>query len=463
MTRRLSRWLAAGVSVFAFAVAASMANGCGGIDCTETQTCPGVADAALDQHASDGTLATGPDGSTPPEAQPAEEPSAADEASDMGDAAADATLDALEETEVKDAALDADVAPVGDAQPDSAGQGDGCPNSGGPEDCTNGIDDNCDGLIDCADPLCVPDAGFLGYRCVPTPPVGWIAPVVLYDLTVDAGTAPTVPACAANYDVRAFIGHDQPNPPASTCSCTCGGVSGASCTGPTLTFYSTQNPGCTSGVLGTSPVQTACSEVLSQGGVNGIKVTNAGTPSSNGCDAGLAATIPPFDNNNDWLRTGGGCTTEREKAGVLPKQGGCMSGQVCVENPPVTLGAHICELYEGALQACTGGYDVQFNYYDGGVDTRACGGTCTCGTPSLSCNPNVTVSNSSNCTSLIRTEMSTTCDPSLNYPGSGNQQVWAMGSSTVAPGASCAPSGSATLNGGVARNSNGVMTVCCMQ
>jgi len=386
---------------------------------------------------------------------------------DAFDATLDAAIDAAEEATIDDAELDAEAGPIPDVRADAADAADandGCVNRGGPENCTNGKDDNCDGLIDCADPQCVPEAGFQGYICVPSPPTGWIAPVVLYDFTESAIPAATPPSCSNNYGVRVFVGHDQPSPRASTCSCTCGGVNGASCTNPTLTFYS---GGCGGSTLGTSQVQSSCSDALSQGGVNGIKVTDAGLPSSSGCEAGVSPTIPAFDNTNDWLRTGAGCTTAREQAGTPLLQGGCPANQVCVENPSSNLGNHICAVLEGSQQLCGAspgaapGYDVAFTYYDGGTDTRVCTATgCSCGAPSLSCTPNVTVGQN-NCTTMTRPE-TTSCDPTSNYP-TGGGTVWAMGSSSVPAGATCPPSGTGTLNGGITKTPTGVVTVCCVQ
>jgi hypothetical protein len=473
-TLGVSRWLAASAAVFVIAVATAMANGCGGIDCTETATCPGVADAAPDQRVVDVTVPPdAADASTAPEAQPTEEPGiVVEEPVDMGDAepdAFDATLDAaddvVEETAIKDAALDAEAGSVRDAgadASDAAEKDDGCVNRGGPENCTNGKDDNCDGLIDCADPQCVPDAGgFQGFTCVPIPPSGWTAPVVLYDFTGTSIPAPTPPSCGSNYPVRSFVAHDQPSPPAATCTCTCGGVNGASCTSPTLTLYS--GPGCNS-PLGTSTVQSSCSEALPQGGVNGIRVTNPGSPSGGVCDAGVASSIPAFDNTNDWLRTGAGCTTAREQAGATLFQGGCAAGQVCVENPPSSLGVHMCVALQGSQSLCGSangvtGYDAGFTYYESETDTRACSGPgCSCGSPSLTCTPNVTVGQG-NCTTQTRPE-TTNCDPTTNYP-TGGGTVWAVGSSTPAAGGSCTPTGSGTLNGGITKTS--VVTVCCVQ
>lgn len=477
LTRNSSRWAAAGLSVFALALASAAADGCGGIDCTETETCPGVADAALDQRVVDVTLPSdGADSSVEPDSLPGDETTVTSEPVDMGDAEAgafdatlDAEVDATEEPEVTDAELDAEAGPHLDARADAADAApdvrvvDACPNAGGPENCTNGIDDNCDGLIDCADPLCVPDSGFQGYICVPTPPTGWIAPVAVYDFTTAGGSAPTPPPCSGNYPDRAFIGHDDPMPPASTCSCTCGGAGGGSCTSPQVTFYSSS--GCGSPLGSAQNVPTMCGQVTTNGGINGIRITNAGTPSGGACDAGVSSSIPAFDNTNDWLRTGAGCTTAREQAGAPLYQGGCATGHVCVENPQSSLGGHICAVLEGSQQLCgpggAVGYDAGFTYYESETDSRTCSGAaCTCGAPSLSCTPNVTLGGPGSC-SVNQLFPTTSCASPNNYPPGGGQGVWAMGSSTPTVVSGCTPSGTATISGGITKT--GVVTVCCTQ
>ena len=480
MTRLLSRCLAAGAAVFALGVAGMIANGCGGVDCTETETCPGVADAAPDHHVVDVTIPPDAlDASVQPDAPPADETSVAEEpVVDMGDAAADAfdaTLDAEvdateEPPEVSDAELDAEAGSLPDVRVvDASDAGpppvdahvDACPNAGGPENCTNGIDDNCDGLIDCLDPLCVPDSGFQGYVCAPAPPTGWTAPVVVYDFTNSATPAPTPPPCADNYPDRTFVAHDQPSPSGSpSCTCTCGGASGGSCSAPTVAFYASSVPTC-NGSLGSASVSPTCTEVLTRGGINGIQITSAGNPSGGACDAGVTANIPPFDNNNDWLRTGAGCTTARENAGAPLHQGGCPTNQVCIENPSLGPSQHLCAVFSGS-NSCGNGYDAGFAYYTGETDSRVCNGSgCSCGAPSLTCTPNVTVANSSACNSLTRSETTTTCDPTNNYPSTGTQAVWAMGSSTATVASNCQASGTAVINGGI--NRTGVVTVCCTQ
>src|SRR5689334_5880623 len=63
------------------------------------------------------------------------------------------------------------------------------------EDCTNGVDDNDDGLIDCADPGCS------GYACVSVIPMGWQGYVALYD-----GPAAKDPGCGGDFPRSVFTG-----------------------------------------------------------------------------------------------------------------------------------------------------------------------------------------------------------------------------------------------------------------
>src|SRR5207247_1349188 len=64
------------------------------------------------------------------------------------------------------------------------------------EDCTNGVDDNCDQLSDCADPQCT-----TGYTCTEAAPAGWSAPVVRFE----GPGAP--PACTGQWPNGAYDGN----------------------------------------------------------------------------------------------------------------------------------------------------------------------------------------------------------------------------------------------------------------
>ncbi len=206
---RMARWFFAGAAFAASLGLIALGQGCAvrsSGECTDKATCiaddtgtgepdsagvdsPGAPDVATGD---DATLegAVGPtDGSTPDMTLP-----------DVG---------------VADGAT-TDVAPI-DA---------GCVPTG-VEDCTNGIDDNCDGKIDCDDPTCQP-----AFTCIPPLPSGWIGPIEFWQ----AANPATAPACQTDYGNPRDLHGGTFSAPAATCSCTCT-PAGQVCA-PTGSFFS---------------------------------------------------------------------------------------------------------------------------------------------------------------------------------------------------------------------------------
>lgn len=105
-------------------------------------------------------------------------------------------------------------APLPDAPPPS----DAIPTGG--ENCFDGIDNNGNGEIDCADPACAGVA-----MCAPAVPAGWMGHAALYD---DA----TMPAlgCLAPWTQEIIPGHSAPTGAPATCgTCACGPSNGTAC------------------------------------------------------------------------------------------------------------------------------------------------------------------------------------------------------------------------------------------
>jgi hypothetical protein len=416
------------------ASAVALCEACSSPDCSETATCGASSDATSpdDQSASTDVLGeAAADGRGPSDGL-------ADSTQD-----ADASADSPDSTGDDHAISDANPADVPDA-PDSVSP-DGCVPTG-PEICTDNIDNDCKNGIDCADPACQQ-----GYMCVPAFPLGWLAPVVLYDQSSDSGAPPTAPSCSGvgSYSVLVMDGHDDIVQPAEgTCTCSCG-TGDAGCS-PSLAVLPSSG-GCGGGACATITNPTSCATVRCPSTPIGSISVNA--PSSpGGCPPSVAVSKPPWDPSTGWHGTARACGTTRSQY----FQGGCSADQVCAEKPPQALGGAVCLLLDGQPSCPDSGYSVVHTIYDGGVDNRGCSGTCSCGPASNSCSINVGVYNNASCTAPAVASITTPT-------GCANMGSLASGSALVtatATGGTCTPSGSGATVGSV--SPSGVTTVCCM-
>src|ERR1700759_428939 len=88
------------------------------------------------------------------------------------------------------------------------------------ERCFDGIDNNGDGLVDCADPSCASVAG-----CVAAVPWGWTGHTALYD-----GAIAGAPSCAAPFATAVMPGNAELTAAPSSCAaCVCCAPNGVSC------------------------------------------------------------------------------------------------------------------------------------------------------------------------------------------------------------------------------------------
>jgi hypothetical protein len=232
------------------------------------------------------------------------------------------------------------------------------------ESCFNGVDDDCDGLIDCADPDCVTIA-----VCVP--PV--TAPFVVGSTLDDP-----MSLCPAAYSKLEVI-HSGPNDPGCTMlppsmgGCDCSMV----CHTQVRYFFS----GCpnTDNENQLAVVQnTGCASWSTWN--NTLDVEGLATPLSctvSGTTTKIGAT---------WAKSKEFCSTTQHG-------GGCSGGNWCV---PATPGPS-CEVAAGA-QTCDPGYNaVTGPWYTDVDDTRSC--QCQCGAPTGSCGTTVTLYSDNGCTS----------------------------------------------------------------
>ena len=316
------------------------------------------------------------------------------------------------------------------------------------EDCTNGVDDNCDGLVDCADPQCQP-----GYRCAPEAPAGFQGPVVLYDES-GGPPAPSVPPCEAPYPSDQLDGYDAPSFQASSCACQCGSVD-RGCIGPAIRTF-TDNT-CRNSCNLASAIEGCASDACTQPVQSAMIVTPPAVSAAGSCSASAQATFPAWDAARDWGRSGRACGTGRSLL-----RGGCSTAQVCTPRPPSTLAPGLC-VFESGDASCPATYPGKHTYFAGGSDSRSCTGGCRCDPPT-----GVT------CT-LISAAISSSCPggsgistmTGLEDGGSPKCSAFSstptpFASATLAPsGGSCAPAGTTGPTGTVAPTTP--TTVCCAQ
>jgi hypothetical protein len=333
-----------------------------------------------------------------------------------------------------------------------------------PEDCQNGVDDDCNGLIDCADPTCQTR----GYACVPPWPSGW-TPVALYDQeAAPSGPAPTPPSCSGdpNYANLLAFGYYNPVPTAATCTCgSCGSPSlSATCSDPVLGF----SAGCpTSTAYGSATVGTTCGTISArQGGINAIGIATASTPSGGGTCAAASMTpnIPTWDPSSSasWEGAGRVCGPTQAPGTLTGPAVGCATaGDYCLLEPATKL---VC-IYQAGQTSCPTSaaplYSSQHSYNTSGTDNRKCAGSCSCSFDSsgLACSTTVSVydDGDAGCSGTAATVTpSSTCASVSNF----HQYMSAV--ATLTPtGGSCAASGNYSLMGSITPGGTQT-TVCCI-
>ncbi|HZU83090.1 MAG TPA: hypothetical protein VE987_09250 [Polyangiaceae bacterium] len=254
--------------------------------------------------------------------------------------------------------------PPGDAS-------DGC--SLNAENCTNGIDDNCDGLIDCADPECQ-----AGYTCAAPVPTGWSGPV---EITQAASQGPALTACQtdAGYANPLALNQTLNQPPQAICgTCTCS-ASGQTCSESVNVDFDTNcNQSCstvqtTSGACATLPSCTGLGTSFS------VKLP-APAVSAGSCAPNVSPPTPVLPAVS-WTTKAQVCSY----VGPSDSPGGCsVVGSQCVHAPSGSYGTKVCVYSTAATPptSCPAGYNAAApsTFYEGTADTRGCTG-CTCSGP----------------------------------------------------------------------------------
>jgi hypothetical protein len=291
------------------------------------------------------------------------------------------------------------------------------------EDCTNGVDDDGDTLVDCADPAC----GATGFTCTAPAPAGWIGPFALHEGQDSASTV-----CPPGYPDLDFDGGAGPMGASATCgACTCSTPAG-SCTPLDLQFYKWSNCGASLGKI--SNVADATCNSLPQS-VSSVKATSSfKTPGAACAATGGAATVPPIA----WANLVRGCGGAKVGAG-------CSSGGACAPAPPPGFGAGLCVAQAG-VQGCPAGYSHLRSMVTV-QDQRGCT-SCACAS---SGGPDCTVQTEVFSDAACQTSVSTIKNAGTCGPTNGGHN--AMVSVTLG----CSPSGGAP-SGSVVESP---WTVCC--
>lgn len=294
------------------------------------------------------------------------------------------------------------------------------------EICDNGIDDNGDGFLDCADP----DCGATGFACVPVPD-GWHGPVAFQEDKPDA-----IAECPSEYPVLAYeggTGLEAEPPGCAACAC---GPAVVTCALEKLQTYTK---------MWCQPPKTyltvaAGDCVTLESGVSSLRQD---APSANveGCEpSGGEATVSPVA----WASLGRVCK-RGQSAGL-----GCADGSACARRPPAPFGAASCVWREGDRE-CP--HDFPHRSFLVGVnDDRGCT-PCACDDPpAATCSATTTLFDAPGCTSMLAT---------LNDDGNCmnlENAVSAKVTVDVPPPGACAASGGEPTG---AADPADAATICC--
>jgi len=228
------------------------------------------------------------------------------------------------------------------------------------QSCLDGLDNDGDGAIDCADPDCLA----AGYECVPTAPSAMTGYFRIR--TGVFGEDPLPCADGSNAGV-----HGVGPLPTSCTPCTCGPLTGAACGYPTLTRWE----GAENCVDGTKTDLTStygvsgCTKGTGSAGKNGIELSPA-TPTSLGSCAPSGGEVQV---SKPWAEQLEVCT----EGGV---GGGCGNG-VCVRKPASGYDATICYKLGGGGDC--GSWTAVVGHVDW-KDERTCT-PCSCQVAGLTC------------------------------------------------------------------------------
>lgn len=339
----------------------------------------------------------------------------------------------------------------------------------GAEDCLNGMDDNGDGDIDCADAKCG------AFSCVSAVPATWTGHFFLFD-----GPPGMDPDCPASFPgtTNAFLGNGSLDAPAATCSaCSCGAPTGQTCVTPVEVMLqdAALNVNCGEAVPGSincvgglalGPANGSCFTDMfylpgqSTCGVNGGAMCSMG---SSPCNVSTVTTAPtvaggtcavgggvPSLPGASWTNLGRGCGDP-----VAAGQG-CNGAQVCLPKPDAPYESGVCISKDGDNACPPGAFAEKHVFYQEFTDMRGCT-PCSCGGAAGStCAVNVQLYSDNACINETASFAAGSCDNLT-----GNPDVRGRRLTTTQPptGGACPPAGGQPTGGTTPMTPT---TFCCI-
>lgn len=341
----------------------------------------------------------------------------------------------------------------------SSGTG-GMGGSGPKEDCFDGVDDDDNGLADCADPACTPVT-----ECVGTIPVGWGTFGYVLLAETDPSSAPTCPSYAAT---SKYSGNSNLLGGSWSCSqCKCDPPTGESCdltqdlnntTSGVQAFQIKDGPGCVAvasvkevSIPGPMPpwdLTCTAIDTLAAGPLN--KSIFAGLPTVSGGMCAPTGGTPALATPTWGI--------EATACGNVAVMAGCTGQNRCMPKPSAPYQGHVC-IGKAGDQTCPSPFTKKHLYYGGMADTRGCE-TCGCGDPAGSaCQITLDVYSTDACSGTpIATFAAGSCANLTGNPRIGGRK----GTVTMPPnGGSCTPTKLNPLPvGGIAESTP--TTFCCL-
>ena len=228
------------------------------------------------------------------------------------------------------------------------------------ENCFNGIDDDCDGHIDCDDPDCPASVAV----CVPAVTSPFVVGTTLNPISL----------CPTSYSSLEVINSGLTAAANCSSGCTCG----VTCFTQLYRFNNASD--CSTDNENQFAIVNTSSCASWSTWNNSLDVHMLFSPTQ--CSQGGTPVLPTVS----WGSSSRVCSTTQTG-------GGCTAGNICV---PATPGPK-CEVASGSHSCDTGYNAVAGPWYLNYSDTRQC--SCSCGAPAGNCGSNVTLYTDSNCTS----------------------------------------------------------------